>query len=381
MAEENLTLTPLTSDEDEVEYEVKKIDYVLVYPKEELVENEELRNRFLEQMKAEDLEFETEEVEDSGNVDKMNIFIKIHTPFYRLCEQAEKIKLEMELRGLEIPEEHLNFFKFFRKIEKKLFVTDDEGLQYLLMKKVFSDSFVMHDESDLDPYKNAKKEILRIYRCSFVLHDPPKENHRTQSQYDDALIVKLFAFQFANSYSSLIYIAFFRGIDYGDNGMFGMGSSYSDSCGTDNNCMAMLSLQLLVLMILKPFPKFFKDVLLILFKRKMISLKYYLGKKIDSEDEIKRKEILQNSFLERERKKPDLNDFTLSEFTEKIIMYGYLMLFAASFPLAPLIALIVCLMDIRQDGKRMLWNFRRPIGVISDDIGNEKIMKIKKKQL
>lgn len=40
------------------------------------------------------------------------------------------------------------------------------------------------------------------------------ENHRTQSQYDDALIVKLFAFQFANSYSSLIYIAFFRGVAF-----------------------------------------------------------------------------------------------------------------------------------------------------------------------
>ena len=38
------------------------------------------------------------------------------------------------------------------------------------------------------------------------------ENHRTQTQYDDALIIKLFAFQFANSYASLFYIAFFRGV-------------------------------------------------------------------------------------------------------------------------------------------------------------------------
>uniref|UniRef100_A0A1I8HHK0 Anoctamin n=1 Tax=Macrostomum lignano TaxID=282301 RepID=A0A1I8HHK0_9PLAT len=36
------------------------------------------------------------------------------------------------------------------------------------------------------------------------------ENHRTQSDYDNALILKLFAFEFANSYSSLFYIAFFR---------------------------------------------------------------------------------------------------------------------------------------------------------------------------
>lgn len=37
------------------------------------------------------------------------------------------------------------------------------------------------------------------------------ENHRTQTSYDDGLIVKLFAFQFVNSYASLYYIAFFRG--------------------------------------------------------------------------------------------------------------------------------------------------------------------------
>jgi hypothetical protein len=38
------------------------------------------------------------------------------------------------------------------------------------------------------------------------------ENHRTQTSHDDALIVKLFAFQFVNSYASLYYIAFFRGV-------------------------------------------------------------------------------------------------------------------------------------------------------------------------
>lgn len=43
------------------------------------------------------------------------------------------------------------------------------------------------------------------------------ENHRTQTSYDDALIIKLFGFQFVNSYTSLFYIAFFRqvGIQFG----------------------------------------------------------------------------------------------------------------------------------------------------------------------
>jgi hypothetical protein len=34
------------------------------------------------------------------------------------------------------------------------------------------------------------------------------ENHRTDTLYEDSLIVKLFVFQFINSYSSFAYLAF-----------------------------------------------------------------------------------------------------------------------------------------------------------------------------
>ena len=44
-------------------------------------------------------------------------------------------------------------------------------------------------------------------------------------------------------------------------------------------------------------------------------------------------------------------------------------LFAASFPLAPLLALMLLLFDIRVDADRLLWNYRRPVAKISQDIG------------
>lgn len=34
------------------------------------------------------------------------------------------------------------------------------------------------------------------------------ENHRTDSQYEDALIIKLFVFQFINSYATFFFLAF-----------------------------------------------------------------------------------------------------------------------------------------------------------------------------
>lgn len=47
------------------------------------------------------------------------------------------------------------------------------------------------------------------------------ENPRTQSEYEDSYTFKIFVFEFMNYYSSLIYIAFFKGrfYDYpGDTG-------------------------------------------------------------------------------------------------------------------------------------------------------------------
>ena len=48
-----------------------------------------------------------------------------------------------------------------------------------------------------------------------------------------------------------------------EEGILNLGQKYQDTCGEDNNCMAMLSFQVLVLMLAKPVPKFFKDVILV----------------------------------------------------------------------------------------------------------------------
>jgi len=44
-------------------------------------------------------------------------------------------------------------------------------------------------------------------------------------------------------------------------------------------------------------------------------------------------------------------------------------LFAASLSLAPLIAFLILVFDIRVDAKRMLWVYRRPVAFIAQDIG------------
>lgn len=50
--------------------------------------------------------------------------------------------------------------------------------------------------------------------------------------------------------------------DTANNGILGFGSQYNDACGENNDCMTLLSLQVAMLMIMKPLPKLFTDVIL-----------------------------------------------------------------------------------------------------------------------
>ncbi|GMR42221.1 hypothetical protein PMAYCL1PPCAC_12416 [Pristionchus mayeri] len=89
------------------------------------------------------------------------------------------------------------------------------------------------------------------------------ENHRTQTEYQNALIIKLFAFQFVNNYTSLFYIAFVRPESNGfqRDGLFGLGPTYKDVC-VEGTCGSLLALQLLIHLIVKPFPKWSKDIVI-----------------------------------------------------------------------------------------------------------------------
>uniref|UniRef100_A0A9J2Q3A6 Anoctamin n=1 Tax=Ascaris lumbricoides TaxID=6252 RepID=A0A9J2Q3A6_ASCLU len=213
------------------------------------------------------------------------------------------------------------------------------------------------------------------------------ENHRTNSEYNNALIVKLFAFQFVNNYTSLFYLAFIRPEYYGlqHNGLFGLGADYKDTCDY-GTCGSLLALQVLSHMLIKPVPKFCKDVVFPYFMTSMKTFRWNRRISAINEQRAPKVEEEENSRLLREWMKPDAGDFTLGEFTEKMILLGCIMvsfiylliysfifiilfMFAPLFPLAPLLALVIGLIDIRIDARRLVWFNRRPIAFIATNIG------------
>jgi anoctamin-10 len=63
----------------------------------------------------------------------------------------------------------------------------------------------------LIPILNAVQvQVLNEQYKSLALYLNKNENHRTDTEYEDSLILKLFAFQFVNSYAALFYIAFIK---------------------------------------------------------------------------------------------------------------------------------------------------------------------------
>lgn len=86
---------------------IKRIDYVIIHDNKtpdlaagkkdqsELETKIAMRKKFLKVLKGERVEIQTE-------VQEERTIIRIHTPFARLCQEAERIKLEMPLEGVSL---------------------------------------------------------------------------------------------------------------------------------------------------------------------------------------------------------------------------------------------------------------------------------------
>jgi anoctamin-5 len=202
------------------------------------------------------------------------------------------------------------------------------------------------------------------------------ENHQTQSAYEDSLVVKLFAFHFADSFASLFYIAFLRNTRF-KGGFAGLGNKYHDSCGEDYDCMTMLTINVAVLMFMQPLATILLTIVWPWIKKKWkeshkkqtanVLAEFSLDSPKKTEFAVKVQQAAK--LLEQQRCMQTLHNFHLNEYSEKVIMYGYLMIFATAFPLAPLVALLTNIFDLRLDAKRLVWHTRRPVAEIAHNIG------------
>lgn len=205
------------------------------------------------------------------------------------------------------------------------------------------------------------------------------ENPRTKTEYENNIIIKLFAFEFVNSYGTLFYMAFLRSVTI-PGGFFGLG--YDDDCGSDS-CMSLLTIQISMALLIKPFPRFFSSVIvpfITTFLKRLKKSKNLknIAEQINEiaieggkvrEGQLTFQEFQEYIFISTEKNKIELGASIRNEYMEKVLLFGYIMLFSASFTLGPLVLLLVLLFDIRVDAKAYLWTHRRDVAEPVQNIG------------
>ncbi|XP_062328767.1 anoctamin-7 isoform X1 [Osmerus eperlanus] len=193
------------------------------------------------------------------------------------------------------------------------------------------------------------------------------EMHRTQSKYEDMFILKVFVFQFVNFYSSPVYIAFFKGrfVGYPGN-YFTLFGIRNENCGS-GGCLIELAQELLVIMVGKQVINNIQEF--ISPKLKAWWQKRSLGSQPSGRGEGGEAGEDQGLPPWESDSQLLLCEGLLDEYLEMVIQFGFITIFVAACPLAPLFALINNWVEVRLDAQKFVCEYRRPVAERAQDIG------------
>jgi hypothetical protein len=189
-----------------------------------------------------------------------------------------------------------------------------------------------------------------------------RENHKTDTMFEDSLIAKSFLFNFVNSFFNLMFTAFIV-INYR--------TLRASFCGPTLDCMTQVSNSLSTLVISKMVVGFITEAVLPYVKqRKMEKAAVEEAKRGKSADE----KFMMEPATAVEEQYDILEEYDIlyalyKDYLEMIIQYGYSTLFSAAFLFAPLLGFVNNYVEIRIDGWKMTTLCQRPYPKPAEDIG------------
>ncbi|KAM8740906.1 anoctamin-2b isoform 2-T2 [Acanthopagrus schlegelii] len=187
---------------------------------------------------------------------------------------------------------------------------------------------------------------------------------KTETNFEERLILKAFLLKFMNAYAPIFYVAFFKGRFAGRPGnyVYVFNDFRMEECAP-GGCLIELCIQLSIIMLGKQ-----------LIQNNIFEIGIPKLKKL-----VRAIKDKGSAEKEREEERPPQQwnlDYALApfegltpEYMEMIIQFGFVSLFVASFPLAPLFALLNNVIEIRLDAKKFVTELRRPVAVRAKDIG------------
>ncbi|KAI6068303.1 Anoctamin [Aix galericulata] len=228
-------------------------------------------------------------------------------------------------------------------------------------------------------------------KVAYLLTD--LEHPRTESEWENSFALKMFLFQFVNLNSSIFYIAFFLGRFAGRPGKYNklFNRWRLEECHP-SGCLIDLCLQMGVIMVLKQMWNNFMELGYPLLqnwwsRRKMKRRGQSMEHKISLPQWEKDWNLqpmnlhgLMDEYLEMEGAGQVGGEcFTLKELFAHpisnhknaylVLQFGFTTIFVAAFPLAPLLALLNNIIEIRLDAYKFVTQWRRPMPARATDIG------------
>jgi hypothetical protein len=181
------------------------------------------------------------------------------------------------------------------------------------------------------------------------------ENHRTEVEYENSLIIKTVIFQFVNNYAGLFYVAFMK-------------KGLEESC--DGSCMdelqSLLSIVYISRLFLENFTEFFIPRLMVLVsKYQLQNDKRLRTTTTAAAADVTVSQVEQELFMA-----PYDWQGTFDDYTEMVLQFGYTTMFVAAFPFAPLLSYVNNYFEIRMDSFRLLHEARRPRPKRAKNIGS-----------
>uniref|UniRef100_A0A8D1YT03 Anoctamin n=1 Tax=Sus scrofa TaxID=9823 RepID=A0A8D1YT03_PIG len=188
---------------------------------------------------------------------------------------------------------------------------------------------------------------------------------KTEQTFEERLILKAFLLKFVNAYSPIFYVAFFKGRFVGRPGsyVYVFDGYRMEECAP-GGCLMELCIQLSIIMLGKQL------IQNNIFEIGVPKLKK-LFRKLKDETEPGETDSTHSKHPEQWDLDYSLEPYTglTPEYMEMIIQFGFVTLFVASFPLAPVFALLNNVIEVRLDAKKFVTELRRPDAVRTKDIG------------
>ena len=205
--------------------------------------------------------------------------------------------------------------------------------------------------------------ILSIIYRVIARYLTERENHRTDTDLENSLIMKIFIFDFVNAFGTVFYQAFIKyNIKWTSLAWLSNGACMAYTGVIKFECaLAELSTMLITVFIVRICFFQMLDFLVPLFYTLIGTRATKLRQRLTKSGKIMEDSQVQSKMA------PFAG--TLDEYSGMIMQFGYVTLLAAACPLGPIIALLSYMIETRTDAYKMLYLNQRAPAVRAKHIG------------